>query len=467
MISQEELQLARFALSECLAAGAQGARISLGKTIMSTVGVRDGSLDKVADCLDRSIAFALFVDGRFGTYSTNKLGREDLSHFIGECVAMTRLLAPDPLRSLPESARCCTSARTGLELDLHDPAFEQALIPSVQEMVPGNGSSERPCAEASQVSSERPCAEAGRGSGGYRLTSFESEFSKSESDLLVLDTQGLECRHLETSFEYYAEATIEDRSGAKYNSYWWDSSTRSGSIDPAAVNRIALERAVMQMHPKSIHGGKYTMVVEPEAAARLLSPVLAALGGYNLQQGNSFLADSVGKRIFCEGLNVVDEPFRKGEAGSRLFCSDGTAVQSGPIIENGCVRKYFLNDYMARKMSLEPTCEEAVRPHLLPWCPAGCELPVDTASMLALCGEGVLVTGFNGGNSNVATGDFSFGVEGFRFENGRIVHPVKGMLITGNLVELWNSLHAAGTDIRPAMSKLIPTLAFANVEFNA
>ena len=86
---------------------------------------------------------------------------------------------------------------------------------------------------------------------------------------------------------------------------------------------------------------------------------------------------------------------------------------------------------------------------------------------MKMVGEGILVTGFNGGNSNSATGDFSFGVEGFLFKDGKIVHPVREMLITGNLITLWNNLMAAGDDARPCKSKLIPTLAFGKVYFSA
>ena len=83
------------------------------------------------------------------------------------------------------------------------------------------------------------------------------------------------------------------------------------------------------------------------------------------------------------------------------------------------------------------------------------------------CRNGILITGFNGGNSNSATGDFSFGIEGFAFKDGKIDHPVREMLVTGNLVDLWNGLIAVGDDARLCMSKLIPTLAFENVEFSA
>ena len=87
--------------------------------------------------------------------------------------------------------------------------------------------------------------------------------------------------------------------------------------------------------------------------------------------------------------------------------------------------------------------------------------------LMRIVGDGILVTGFNGGNSNSATGDFSFGVEGFLFKDGKIVHPVREMLITGNLLTLWNNLLAAGNDARFCKSKLIPTLAFGNVDFSA
>ena len=92
---------------------------------------------------------------------------------------------------------------------------------------------------------------------------------------------------------------------------------------------------------------------------------------------------------------------------------------------------------------------------------------MDKDGIMALVGDGILVTGFNGGNSNSATGDFSFGVEGFLFKDGRIVHPVREILITGNLLTLWNNLLAAGDDARTCKSKIIPTLAFKEVDFSA
>ena len=58
-------------------------------------------------------------------------------------------------------------------------------------------------------------------------------------------------------------------------------------------------------------------------------------------------------------------------------------------------------------------------------------------------------------------------MEGFEFKDGQIARPIESMLITGDMVSLWNSLIAAGTDPMAGMSRQIPTLAFSDISFNS
>ena len=111
---------------------------------------------------------------------------------------------------------------------------------------------------------------------------------------------------------------------------------------------------------------------------------------------------------------------------------------------------------------MSPTIEDATRPKVVPF--GGCKTRED---LLRKVGNGILITGFNGGNSNPSTGNFSYGIEGFAFENGRLTHPVREMLVTGNFIDLWNRLIATADDARLCMSKIIPTLAFSNIDCNA
>ena len=444
-LTEQEMALAGKCLERALAKGAQKARVTLNKSCMDLIGTLNGKVDKVTHCLDRSISIALFVDGKYGSFSINKLEDKALEDFIDRALDTARLLAEDPCRDLPAPERTAKDAVEGTELGLFDAASLD--MDAGKRLDIALGASIFKHTEATPA---------------WTLVSEEAEYSDSVFDTLVMDTQGLCCRHTESSFEYGVEMTVKDTEGNKYSGYWWNSTPRLAELGAERICAVALERAVAQIGPQTLPSGKYRCVIDSECASRLVTPLLSALGGYALQQNNSFLLDTLGKKVFSEGMTVMDACRRPGESGSRLFDSEGVATRERAIIENGVVKEYFINTYMAAKMRMDPTVEDAIRPMVMPWPRKG----LDRAAILSMCGDGILVTGFNGGNSNSATGDYSFGIEGFAFKDGKITRPVREMLMTGNLVTLWNGLLAAGDDARPCKSKLIPTLAFENVDFS-
>ena len=81
-------------------------------------------------------------------------------------------------------------------------------------------------------------------------------------------------------------------------------------------------------------------------------------------------------------------------------------------------------------------------------------------------GTGILITGFNGANSNPVTGDFSYGIEGWYFENGERLYPVKEMNLTGNFISLWANNLFIGNDPIEFMQWQIPTLAFEGADIS-
>lgn len=152
------------------------------------------------------------------------------------------------------------------------------------------------------------------------------------------------------------------------------------------------------------------------------------------ERGAGFCAVSGGERGV--ELGAVNGGGRGAELGAVNGGERGTELADGLGAERGLKADPFVNE-IAQKDILE------------------------------LCGSGILVTDFNGGNCNSATGDFSYGVSGFLFENGKITSPIDSMLITGNMTDLWSNLLAAGSDPVPGMSRQVPTLAFRDVTFNA
>lgn len=457
-ISPEELELARESMRYCLEAGASQVRVTLNKSMMDLFTILNGELDKVTHSGDRSLSFNIFADGRYGAFSTNRLEAGQLRDFVAEAVRTVRMLAPDPCRRLPDPARKATDASTGLEAGLLDSEYADMDAARRLDIA----------LKASAFASIR--------AEGYTLVSEEMEYSDSIYDNYVIDSDGLECRHLETSFEIGCETTVQDSNGDRYSGYWWESCPRFAELPLEGCCTKALERAVAQMGPRGHEGGRCNMVVENEVASRLVNPLLKALNGFALQQQNSFLLDSLGKQLFPEGFSIVDRPRAVGKNGARWFDSEGTATRDMDIIRDGKVATYFINTYMSGKMGMEATSDTANRPVLQPFVNGNASLTealrrgeggLDRNGILELCGSGILVTGFNGGNCNAATGEFSYGVEGFEFKDGQIARPIESMLITGDMVSLWNSLIAAGTDPMAGMSRQIPTLAFSDISFNS
>ena len=434
--------------------GASAARVSLSKGSLDSCTMLNGELDKVTHSADRSVYIYIFVDGRYGTFSTNRFEKEEIEAFIRNAVEMVRMLGQDEFRRLPDASRTAKDALTGLELDLFDPEFESNTTESRLEKA------RRLSIFSSLEASDK-----------YRLISEECEYTESMDDNYVCDSQGFEGRHTESSYSCFSEMTIEDQDGNKYSGYWWEATPKANDQVIEACGRKALERAERQIGPMPRRGGRYKMVVDSTVATRLISPLFAALNATSIQQKMSFLEDTVGKKIFPEGLTIMDMARTPGKTGSRMFDTEGVATKNTPIIENGVVKQYFVNTYMSGKMGIEPTVEDISRPCVMPYLKDEAlsleEKDLSLKDILRRCANGILVTGFNGGNCNPVTGDFSYGVEGFAFSKGKITHPVREMLITGNMIELWNSLTAVGTDSLSSARWQVGSLAFENISFSA
>ena len=434
--------------------GAEGIRLSLNKNEMDSCSMLNGELDKVSHSADRSIYIYLYVDGKYGTFSTNRLDEKEVENFISKAIVMVKMLGEDRCRRLPDPERTAKDACGGMELGLYDSHYEGC-----------DSDSRLKKAEKMSIIRSLPEAE------GYKLISEECEYAESLDDTILMDSQGFEGRHTETSFNCFSELTIQDNEGNRYSGYWWEASPHFDVLRLKECSHTALERAISQIGPRSRRSGRYRMIVDGTVASRLVSPLINALNASAIQQKMSFLDGSLEKKMFSEGLTIMDNARTPGKSGSRMYDSEGVATQNRAIIDHGVVKQYFVSTYMAEKTGFAPTVEDISRPCLSPFM-AGKELTdlekgVSLKDILVQCGNGIYVTGFNGGNCNPVTGDFSFGIEGFAFSKGKITHPVKEMLITGNIVELWNSLTAAGTDTRSSSRWQIPTLAFENVSFSA
>ncbi len=463
IISDEERSLAREAMRFALGEGMDGVRVTLSKSVSNSLTMLDGEIDNTSRCADSSLTFCLFADSRYGTFSTNRLEMNSLRSFLRKACETVRLMEQDPFRRLPEKERMAKDAVTGLEAELWDGR--------VLEISPEQRLEAIKSMRLKQLEGSVEVDGAGGNSSEMKWSaaSEEDDYADYAEEVYLIDSQGFEGRSLESSISCSSQVTILAEDGRRYSAYWWDASSVCGVIHPEACALTALSRALEKINPKGIESGVYRAVVDGNIASKLLSPVIDALGAFSLQQKMSFLVGSKGKKVFSGGMTLSDKAREKGKQGARMFDSEGVATCDRAIVENGVVKNYFVNTYMSRKMGEAPTVEDISRPVLSAWNGFGKdgEKALTLEDIVRECGEGVLIGEFNGGNCNPVTGDYSFGVAGFVIRGGKVCEPFREMLMTGNIVELWNSLLAVGDDARECGRWKLPTLAFEGVSLNA
>ena len=438
-----EVEAAQRALDTVMKLGAQACRITMNFGIQNSFSALDGNLENLQNANDRNLYIQIISNDRYGAYSTNRLNKEELELFIRQAMATNAYLTPDSARALPPKELCWHGEDD--DLDQYDPY--------ILEMDP-----QRKKEIAFEVMEEIY-------GKNKKIVSVNTEYGDMLEYQYMIDSQGFEGDMLQSNFTVSAECSVKGRGKARSEGWWYESALHYKDFSYNGCGEKALERALAKLNPKELEGGKMNMIVDNTSASRLVSPIFQALNGSNIQQRNSFLLNKKGEKVFSEKMTLLDNPHWKGMSGSRYFDGDGLATKPMDIIRNGVVETYYINTYSANKMECNPTVESASVPYfsLDEFSPEHRNLTYK--DMIKIMGKGVLVTGFNGGNCNGLTGDFSYGIEGFYFENGEILFPVREMNITGNIVSLWNNLALVGNDARTCSRWLIPSLAFENVDF--
>lgn len=431
--------IAQDAVKTALLKGAQQAAARAYRAREVSVQWRDGKLEKIQESTTRGVGLQLYVDGRYSSVNTSDLRKDALDRFIGDSLAMARSLTADPFRSLPDPGLYAGQAKVDLALD--DPAYSAVTPEKRLEFV-------------------KTIEAAARGvKGAEAILSVTTDFSDTRSEVVRVHSNGFEGRREDTAFWTSAGVTVKDGDGRRPED-WAAAGVRFvGEMpDAAGVGRKAAERALHRLGSKKGDSAVLTMAIDNRAAGRVVGAMIGPLTANALQQKRSFLDGKRGAKVGSDLLTLHDDPHVVKGFGSRLFDNEGLAARRLPIFEKGVLTNFFVDTYYGKKLAMEPT---TAGPSNAAWTLGD----RSQEQLLLAMKDGILVTGFLGGNSNGTTGDYSFGVQGFRIRGGQIAEPISEMNISGNQGELWSRLVAVGNDPYPYSSMRTPTLVFEGVQF--
>ncbi|WP_448252961.1 metalloprotease PmbA [Ottowia oryzae] len=417
----EDLVDTALAHAKKLGATDAGAEASEGSGL--SVSVRKGDLETVERNRDKSLGVTVYLGQRRGNASTSDFSRAAIERTVQAAYDIARFTAEDPTAGLPDEADIATAAEQP-ELDLFHPwpiTSEQAAEMALS-------------CEAAAFGVDK------------RITNSEGAgVSAQQSHFFSAHTHGFRGGYA-SSRHSLSVAPIAGKGKDMQRDYWYSSERDARHLaSPDAVGRYAAERALSRLKSRKISTRECPVLFESPLAAGLLGGFAQAVSGGALYRKTTFLADSLGKKVFPSHIDVSEDPFILGGKGSSPFDEEGVRVQARNVVERGRVQGYFLTTYSARKLGMKTT-GNAGGSHNLAMTSRQTRPGDNLDAMLQKLGTGLFVIELMGQGVNYVTGDYSRGASGFWVENGRIAFPVQEITIAGNLRKMLAGIQAVGAD---------------------
>ncbi len=298
-------------------------------------------------------------------------------------------------------------------------------------------------------------------------------FSTEEQELCIANSRGVLAYHRGTVASILTVVMSQDSSG-----YAADASIDVSRIDPAAVGKTAIDKALQSRNPTSVEPGEYTVILEEEAVADMLFFLgYMGMSALALQEGRSFMCGKIGERVTGDNITVWDDGL--DPRGLPLpFDFEGTPKQKVMLIEKGIARNVVYDSATAAK---EPGKKSTG--HSLPAPNTQGPLPINLfmapgnatkEEMLASTERGIWVTRFHYTNilhpvKTQITGMTRDGT--FLIEKGKIARPLKNLRFTESILEAFANVEAIGAKLKVvkddwnALGTTVPAVKIRNFRF--
>jgi PmbA protein len=355
------------------------------------------------------------------------------------------VVAPDPVSGLPTAAELAT---TQPDLDLYDP--------DVAALTAEDAIARATAAERAALDTDP------------RITNSEgAECSASARQIVYASSLGFRGTYRDSGVSLSA-VPLAVVDGAMQRDYWYSAQRKLARLDTAEhIGRTAAQRALRRLHARRVPTGEVPVVFDPETAGSLLRHLAAAVSGYSLYKGSSFLIGKLGERIAPEGVTIVDDGTVPGALGSKPFDGEGVATRRTVVVDRGMLTSYLFDAYSARKLGSCTTGNAARSVGAPPQvAPTNFFLQPGTASpqeIIASVKSGLYVTELIGFGVNPTTGDYSRGAVGLWIDNGELTHAVEEITIAGHLLAMYADIEAVGNDLEMRHSVAAPTVKIARM----
>jgi predicted Zn-dependent protease len=166
----------------------------------------------------------------------------------------------------------------------------------------------------------------------------------------MMNSKGAFAYYPSTNVNFSLTVRTEDGTGSGYVARGYSDLKK---LDTAAATNIAIQKAKGSVNAKAVEPGKYTVILEPTAAAVLLENIFFNMDARNADEGRSFLSKQGGKtkfneKIMDERVTIFSDP-NHAELPVSPWSEDGRSQEKTTWIEKGVVKNMAFSRFWAQQ----------------------------------------------------------------------------------------------------------------------
>jgi PmbA protein len=396
-------------------------------SISETVNFRNKKLDESDRSDSLGVALETYIGKKKSSITSSNLNKDNIKTLIERCIETTKITPEDEFNSLPDKDLLAKNI-TDLNLYDDDHIKNDEKIEYLKEVE-----------DAAFENKE--------------IINTETSFSESKSNFILASSDGFLNGHKSSSFSASCVAVAKDTSNNMERDYEFTSTCHlNDMMKPNQIGKTAAKKTIQKLNPKKIESEKISIVFDRRISKGLLSTFASAISASSIARGTSFLKGKIGEDIFSSSIDIIDKPNIVKGLGSRYFDSEGVKTDELKLVDKGVLKHYLVDTYNGKKLNLKSNGRSSGTSNL--FFEKG---SIAYNDLLKLNSRILYITETIGHGSNLVTGDYSVGANGFMVENGIFKYPVSEITIAGNFKDIFKNITLAD-DLEFKYSTNAPTM---------
>ena len=392
--------------------GATDASVTVGNSISESVSFRNRVLDESNRSDSLAISISTYIGKKRSSISSSNLLDENLKTLISKCFETTKITPEDEFNSLPDKDLLAGEIK---DLNLYDQSHleNDKKIDYLKELE-----------EVASIDK--------------KIVNTESGFTENKSNFILANSDGFCNGYRSSSFSASCVTVAKDENSMERDYEFTSKCHLNDIIDPKNLGKIAAEQTIKKLSPKKIGSDKISIIFDKRIAKGLLSSFASAISSSAIARGTSFLKDKIDQQIFSSSINIFDKPDLVKGMGSQCFDSEGVKSEALKLVERGFLKEYLVDTYNGKKLNLRSNGRSGGSTNL--YFENG---QISFEELLKIHSRSLYITETIGHGTNLVTGDYSVGANGFLVENGELKYPVSEITIAGNFNDMFKSITLA------------------------